>query len=244
MLASSRSSLSVYQALLNEKMAQSASFDEEKINIDELKELFRMFEFKFDTQSLHEFLRKSFNLFDNEKNDEIDLNDARTIIYDLKLCPTEAQMNLILKELALASANKNARKIFKSNRMPKEMNKVKYGTFSSVMMPILAFGKCGSKSNEVICKALKLLANLHSGSNRIDLNKFEEDMCSGSENRLKFEEFETFKDFAEPFVIKGNFNFEEYLKYLQIEFVPESFLLDAKFFKQNLILKELGFKFK
>lgn len=116
-------SLLNYTDELNENLNdRNLEFKFTDLNLTELKERFQSNKDDFDLETLNKVLNKTFSLFDVEKKNEIEIDDIKNCIYNLNLCPTESQLNEILKELDV-NLNRKVKKNFKKINLKRKKKK-------------------------------------------------------------------------------------------------------------------------
>jgi hypothetical protein len=206
------------------------------LDLTDLKQKYVKFEDKFDLDKIELTLRRAFAAFDHTKTNEIDLEDLKTCVYSLNLCPNESQFEEILKDLKIVRPQKSWKKI---------PIKISYERFSSAIKPIILFRKCPLKSENVLKLALgKLREASNSKLNEIDW-KFFEDTIYNCGEVFKYDEFEAMREFLEPLRSKNKLDYESFLKSLiseSKEFEDYRRFSNQSMLNSGYIFKSLGFQ--
>lgn len=116
-----------------------------------------------------------------------------------------------------------------------------YELFSSVMIPILAFGKCMPKSEDILRKAFETISEETNDSKTIEWKDFEDKICAIGD-KFKYDEIEQLNEFTGPLInSKGIFNYKDYIQHLCPQLDYEQYFKNSKYFNKNYILKSYGF---
>ena len=233
-----------YDHKLIEVLNRTNEFDYANLNILDLKESNHVLSKFYANDKIELFLKKSFNLFDNEKTNEIDLNDLKTCVHNLGICPSESQFKEIISAFEKYIYKEKPKKKFRNNKQVKG-DKVKYDDFESIIKPVLMSGKCLPKSNDLLRKAFQTISKNNKDKEK-DWKSFEDMLCSNGD-KFNFEEIENMKEHLniKSSNDKGDqlrFNYSKYLSDLESTINLESFLLDLDIKNEQSILKSYGFE--
>lgn len=210
------------------------SYLNQEFNFLAIEENFEKIKDKIDLDKLESYVKFSFNSFDNEKKNEIDILDIKNCLYNMNLCPNNSQLSEIYKQLGVSFGKRKKNKSDENN-----YSKISYPSFSKVIIPILAMGELDTKSEQVLKNAFLIISD---GDNKIDWKKLEELMCSLGD-KFKNDEIECMKEFVNKYINKNYLLFKDYVSQLNVEIDHESFFKNSKNFSQKHILQDLGFNF-
>lgn len=231
-----------YESKLKENFNdRDINFNYFDLNLKELRKQFNDNLEDFELDKLNSYLKNTFKLFDLENKNEIHVDDIKNCIYNLNLCPCEDQLNEILKEMNVKLDRKVKRNIRFNPNQTKNDNKISFEIFSSVLNPILAYGKCLPKTENLLRKAFETFGKEAKLSKCVDWKEFE-DAIYNIGFKFKDDEFELMKEHLSPYILKGKLYFEKYLQDLSPQIDYELFLKNSKYFNQNFILKRNGFE--
>lgn len=204
----------------------------QELNFQAIEENFEKIKDKIDIDKLESCVKSSFNSFDIEKKNEIDIGDIKNCLHSMNLCPNNSQLSEIYKKMKVSFTK---RKKYQSDGI--NNSKISYKTFSEVVIPIIVLGELDTKSEELLKNAFLVISD---GDNKIDWKKLEELMCSFGD-KFKIDEIESMKEFVNKYIHKNYLSFKDYISHLSVEIDHESFFKNSISFSQKEILKYLGF---
>ena len=162
------------------------------------------------TEKLKKLLKYHFSLFDNDNKNMMNLNDLKTCVCSLGMCPSEAQFKEIFTELEKTVQREKPKKKSRINNKQNELeDKVKYVDFESIVAPVFMSGKCLPKTHEILSQAFRTISK-HC-SNKLIWTEFE-DLIRTQGEKFSFEEAQMMKDFLLVNDEKDEIYSEKYLQ--------------------------------
>lgn len=215
------------------------------LNIDDLKQAYEENRKNYNDEKLNELIKDSFSLFDSNKKNEIEINDSRSCIYNLGICPNESQLKEIMSDLEKTLVKENTKKQYKTIKNNNKQ-KVSYYDFLRIIKPVIVSGKCLQKDVTILNIAYQTIGVYLDKykPELIDWNDFKNLICSQGYT-LSFEEVELIKDY---FILTNNkmhlkFKYLKYLNDLERSKINlEDFLLLDDFKGEKKILEAYGFE--
>lgn len=172
-----------------EELVKLIEFDNDTLEISKLRDRISILIDEDNTRKLNIFLKKTFNLFDYQKIGKIDVESIKDCLYALNLCPTEDELDRLLKALNgfCEEKNKTQKQIqqtqghnqkktgkflreavsvttVQQHKQPQDIEKkITFDEFSTILLSILMCNKYKCASFDALYDAFKALDENNNG---------------------------------------------------------------------------------